>query len=237
MSAILTGLLAGAGSLGSAYLQSQSAQKINSANIKYQEEVNAMNQDLANTAHQREVADLRASGLNPILSANGGNSSGVTMDAPKMTENESADYLQALTATMNTYAQQLQSEANLKNAEANNRNAETNEWQIVDEKQAIDMGIDFYVIDASGHSKTVRTVRVNKVTGEVFPLNSNQRVHVRDIPSGEVHVGELIPVDNRDKIVDRVHNDIEKRDETFISKKRLHEALENNKSRFYPYLR
>lgn len=61
----LLGLLAAAGiaSAGSIYNNRQQR--------KLQESVNSEAIDLANTAHQREVADLRAAGLNPILSATG----------------------------------------------------------------------------------------------------------------------------------------------------------------------
>lgn len=67
----------------------------NRKNIDYQREANALNMqiaqmnnatqiEMANTAHEREVRDLRRAGLNPILSAGGNGASTPTLQAPNI---------------------------------------------------------------------------------------------------------------------------------------------------------
>lgn len=112
MDPVIGGALIGlGGSIGASLLQQQGARDQNAANRQIADNQMAFQERMSNTAHQREVADLKAAGLNPILSANAGSST--PQGAGAHMENINKDVKDPLTPALATAMQVAQTRSTL----------------------------------------------------------------------------------------------------------------------------
>ena len=102
--------LAAAGSIGGSLITAKANEKATQMSIDWERE-------RATNAHQWEVQDLKAAGLNPILSAGGSGATTSGVAAPQV-----PDYSQALTRAVDITTQRLNQIITAKKAEAEMKN-------------------------------------------------------------------------------------------------------------------
>lgn len=119
MSMLIAGAMLGAGAMSTAGTLYANQQALKNTN-----KWNDVQIDLANTAHQREVMDLRAAGLNPILSASGSGAAVPSLGGTQF-QNPGEGISNGINSAANVYSPQYKATVNNIRANTEKAHADT----------------------------------------------------------------------------------------------------------------
>lgn len=197
-----------ASSAGSLYVNSQNLKQnkfVNDVNWAIAQANNEQQINLANTAHQREVMDLRAAGLNPILSAGGSGAASPSLTTARGQVASIENPVNGIASSAKDLARYLSDEykTGLKQAKADVKS--TKEQNEILSAQAKEAGLRERALN---ELTTEKSLEFDKDTGRyktIYHLNSSNSPYFKALKKGilnDAQVGQYMPyIDAGSKVI------------------------------------